>query len=69
MPTISMEQINAQASWPFPNSDVTIESAQEEVVTVGLPLMSPIDEDFESQVQYIAEANVFDDTPTKQNNI
>jgi len=65
MPTISMEQINAQASWPFPNSDVTIESAQEEVVTVGLPLMSPIDEDFESQVQYIAEANVFDDTTTK----
>ena len=70
-PTISMEQINAQASWPVPNSDVTIESAQEEVVTVGLPLMSPIDEDFESQVQYIAEAeaNVFEDSTTKQNNI
>jgi hypothetical protein len=65
MPTISMEQINAQASWPFPNSDVTIESAQEEVVTVGLPLMSPIDEDFESQVQYIVETNVLDGTTTK----
>ena len=30
-PTISMEQINAQASWPFPNSDVTVEVLQEEV--------------------------------------
>ena len=30
-PTISMEQINAQASWPFPNSDITVEVLQEEV--------------------------------------
>jgi len=31
MPTVYMEQINAQASWPFPNSDITVEVLQEEV--------------------------------------
>ena len=60
-----MEQINPQATWPFGNSDVSAEPVQEEVINVGLPLMSPVDEEFESQVQYIVETNVLDGTTTK----
>ena len=56
MPIASMEQINAQASWPFPTGNHPVE---------GEAQTESVENMWQPQTQYIVDANVVEDSVTK----